>query len=194
MQDADATRGQRSLSRLSELPGTLLLIRIWPVVLRIPRLVDRFRNQPLAPAAMQQFKTELAGLLTEMGRIVVPWTLNHLEALGAAAMSPELFWHNDHYHRKRRSPTRNRNCLFGKIRVRRWIYEPTEGLGLSALFPLELSLGLVAGVATPALADRVTLLSVDFSQRQVLAILRDQHHVCWGAETLRKSTQAWRRR
>ena len=194
MQDADATRGQRCLSRLCGLPGPLLLIRLWPVVLRIARLVDRFRNQPLAAAAMQQFETELAGLFTEMGRIVVPWTLNHLEALGAAAMSPELFWHNDHYRRKRRSPTRNRNCLFGKVRVRRWMYQPTEGLSQSALFPLELSLGLVAGVATPALADRVTLLSVDFSQRQVLAILRDQHHVYWGAETLRKSTQAWRRR
>jgi len=48
------------------------------------------------------------------------------------------------------SPTRNLNCLFGKIRIYRWLYEPSESLGLSCLFPLELQLGKVAGVATPA--------------------------------------------
>jgi hypothetical protein len=45
-------------------------------------------------------------------------------------------------------------------------------------------------VATPALADRVAQLAVDFSQRQVLAVLREQHHVCWGVTTLRKVTAA----
>jgi hypothetical protein len=49
---------------------------------------------------------------------------------------------------------------------------------------------LVGGVATAALADRVAQLGVDFSQRQLLAVLREQHHVQWGAETLRKVTAA----
>ena len=61
---------------------------------------------------------------------------------------------------------------------------------LPSLFPLELQLGIVAGVATPALADRVALLSVDMTQRQLLEALRSQHHVGWGAETLRKTVAA----
>ena len=58
------------------------------------------------------------------------------------------------------------------------------------MFPLELQLGIVAGVATPALADRVALLSSDLTQRQLLDVLRSQHQVCWGAETLRKTVAA----
>ena len=61
---------------------------------------------------------------------------------------------------------------------------------LPSLFPLELQVGIVAGVATPALADRVALLSVDMTQRQLLEALRSQHHVGWGAETLRKTVAA----
>ena len=44
--------------------------------------------------------------------------------------------------------------------------------------------------ATPALADLVARLSVDFTQRQVLETLRQQQHVVWGAGTLRSVTQA----
>jgi hypothetical protein len=135
---------------------------------------------------MHQFESELAELLREAGRRIVEWTLNHLGP-GDRPTPRELFYQGDHYRAKRLSPTRNLNCLFGKIRVWRWLYEPTES-ALSALFPLELWLGVVAAVATPALADRVAQLVVDFSQRQVLAILRDQHQVCWGAVTLRKVT------
>ena len=170
----DANCPVRCLTRLAELTSPRLLLQLWPVVLRIARLVHRFRNQPLSPAAMHQFESELSGLLREAGRRTVQWTLNHLEASDRHTMVGELFYQHDHYRCKRLSPTRNLNCLFGKIRVWRWLYEPTES-ALSALFPLELRLGVVAAVATPALADRVAQLVVDFSQRQVLAILRDQH-------------------
>jgi hypothetical protein len=165
-----------------------LLLELWPIVLRIARHVHRFRSQPPSAAGTHRFETELAGLLCELGRRIVQWTLNHMETDDRLMLPRSLFWQNDHYRLKRRSPTRNLNCLFGKIRVWRWFYEPTEGLGLSSLFPLDLKLGLVCGVATPALADRVAQLAVDFSQRELLAVLRDQHHVCWGTETLRKVT------
>ena len=68
--------------------------------------------------------------------------------------------------------------------------ESCDGLSLPSLFPLELQLGIVAGVATPALADRVGLLSVEMTQRQLLETLRSQHHVGWGTETLRKTVAA----
>jgi hypothetical protein len=186
----DANRNQQCLARLCELTAPQLLVALWPVALRIARLVHRFRNAAVSPAAAHGFETELAGLLTELGRRIMQWTLNHLEPSERAGMPKELFWHGDHYRLKRLSPSRNWNCLFGKIRVWRWMYEPTEDSGLSVFFPLEWKLGLVGGVATAALADRVAQLAADISQRQLLAVLREQHHVEWGTETLRKVTSA----
>lgn len=61
---------------------------------------------------------------------------------------------------------------------------------LPSLFPLEHFLGIVAGVATPALAQFAARLSVDYTQQQVLHVLREQCHVCWGVQTLRKVTRA----
>jgi hypothetical protein len=132
----------------------------------------------------------LKQLLDSAGRLIVEWTLNRLEPKSRAEMPPVVYCGHDAYRCKRLSPTRNLNCLFGPIRVSRWLYESLDGLGLPALFPLERCLGIVAGVATPALADVVAQLCVDFTQRQVLDTLRQQHHVVWGIPTLRKVAQA----
>ncbi|MGH9611148.1 MAG: hypothetical protein ACRD34_15900, partial [Bryobacteraceae bacterium] len=128
-------------------------------------------------------------LLRTVGRIIVEWRLNCLERKKQAEM-PVVFWEGNAYRPKRLSPIRSLNCLFGPIRLERWLYESMDGLQLAALFPLERTLGIVAGVATPALADLTAQLSVDFTQRQVLQSLRQQNHVCWGVPTLRKVAQA----
>jgi len=185
----DANCAQRVVTRLVQLTSPELLLQLWPVVLGIARLIYRFRQSPSTPAKMFQFENDLQDLLREAGRRIVQWTLNHLEPTDPQLLPRELFYQNDHFRRKRRSRLRNLNCLFGNIRVWRWLYEPTES-PLPSLFPLQLQLGIVADVATPALADCVARLTVDFSQRQVLEILRDQYRVCWGSETLRKVTAA----
>ena len=186
----DAKRAQLCLARLCELTAPQLLVGLWPIVLRIGRLIQQFRTQPVSAATMFHFEVELQRLLREIGRRIVQWTLNHIEPADRRSLPPHLFWQNDHYRLKRRSPSRNWNCLFGKIRIWRWMYESTEDLGLPALFPLTLRLGVVGDVATPALADRVGQLAVEFSQQQVLSVLREEQHVCWGVPTLRKVTQA----
>ena len=183
----DATRSLACVTRLCQLTSPQLLLSLWPIALRIGRLIQRFRNQPRSPQAMHDFEVELLRLLIEMGRRIVEWTLNSLSP-ERHLMPGELFYQNDHYRLKGLSPTRNLNCLFGKIRVWRWLYEGTEGLGLPALFPLQMELGILAGVATPALADRVGQLAAELTQRQCLDVLRQQHHVVWGTETLRKVT------
>jgi hypothetical protein len=186
----DANGATRCLTRLCQLTSAELLVSLWPVVLRIARLVQQFTSQTASPKELFEFETNLQQLLCEMGRRIVQWKLNSLESHHPCELPRSLLYQRDAYHRKRRSPTRNLNCLFGKIRLWRWLYEPSEDLGLSCLFPLELQLGIVAGVATPALADRVALLSSDLTQRQLLEVLRSQHQVCWGAETLRKTAAA----
>jgi hypothetical protein len=158
--------------------------------MRIARLVAGFRDDALCPTHMLDFEMQLKQLLDKIGRLIVQWRLNRLEAVSRADMPPLLFWERDAYRPKRLSPLRNLNCLFGPIHVSRWLYESLDDLGLPALFPLERHLGIVAGVATPALADWVARLSVDFTQRQVLETLRQQQHVLWGAGTLRSVTKA----
>jgi len=186
----DGNGGTRCLARLCQLTHPELLIALWPAVLRIARVVCQFTAQTASPQACFDFETRLQQLLCEMGRIIVQWKLNSLESRCPSDLPRDLFYQHDAYRRKRLSPTRNLNCLFGKIRIQRWLYESSEGLGLPCLFPLELQLGVVAGVATPALADRVARLSADLTQRQLLDVLRAQHQVCWGVETLRKTVAA----
>jgi len=186
----DANGATRCLARLCQLTSSELLASLWPVVLRIARLVHRFTSQTASPKKLLEFETTLQRLLCEMGRRIVQWKLNSLESRQPRELPRNLLYERDAYARKRLSPTRNLNCLFGKIRVWRWLYESSEGLRIPSVFPLELQLGIIAGVATPALADRVARLSSDLTQRQLLNVLRSQHQVCWGAETLRRTVAA----
>jgi len=186
----DANRASRCLTRLCELTSVELLVSLWPIALQMARLVNQFRRGSVSPQTAFEFENNLQRLLCEMGRRIVQWTLNSLESREPQDLLRSLLYEQDAYRRKRRSPTRNLNCLFGKIRLWRWLYEPIDDLGLSALFPLESQLGIVASVATAALADRVARLAVDLTQRQLLDVLRQQHQVCWGTETLRKVVAA----
>jgi len=69
--------------------------------------------------------------------------------------------------------------------VWRRLYEPLAP-GLHAIHPLELNLGLEAGVATPALAERLGRWAAEHTQCQVLEMLTHDHGVHWSCTTLRK--------
>jgi hypothetical protein len=56
--------------------------------------------------------------------------------------------------------------------------------------PLELCLGIVAGNATPALAERVGRLSGQHTQQEMLDLLQRDHQVKWSVKALRDVTQA----
>ncbi len=47
-------------------------------------------------------------------------------------------------------------------------------------------LGIEAGFATPAFAERVGQWAADHTQRQVLAMLAGDHNVHWSSTSLRK--------
>jgi hypothetical protein len=67
----------------------------------------------------------------------------------------------------------------------RYLYLPRHGVEPS-IFPLEMCLGLEAGLATPALTERVGQAAVASTQDTVLAQLRRDHGVSWSVATLRK--------
>src|SRR5579872_1399219 len=107
----DAITAGRCLARLIRLTEGSLLARLWPVALRIARLVANFRRGTPSPEGMATFEEQLNRLLCEMGRRIVEWTLNRLDPKSRDEMPAVLVWEQDAYRPKRLSPTRNLNCL-----------------------------------------------------------------------------------
>ena len=184
----DATRVSRYLAIIVRMTGYELLLEVGPILLSIGRLTYLFRRGEISPSTMFRFENELQDLLRELGRRIMEWTLNRLEPEERLEMPSQFLWEGDYYRRREKSPLRNLNCLFGPIKLLRFCYQPLETCG-KCLFPLEIQLGIVAGVATPALADWVAREAADLTQRQLLCQLRSLH-VVWGPATLRKVTHA----
>jgi hypothetical protein len=63
------------------------------------------------------------------------------------------------YRRRSKTPNRKVATLFGTITLWRMWYQPLHGIEPS-IFPLEMGLGLEAGLATPALAERVARAAI----------------------------------
>ena len=109
----DANGATRCLAILCQLTSSELLVSLWPVVLRIARLVHQFTSKTASPKGLFDFETKLQRLLCEMGRRIVQWKLNSIESRNPRDLPRSLLYQCDAYHHKRLSPTRNLNCLFG---------------------------------------------------------------------------------
>jgi hypothetical protein len=166
-----------------------LTIRLIPLVTQIALLIQQFRSAAPTPQSTCDFENRLQQLLRELGREILEWVYNHLEPDDPHAMPPHLPFDGDWYRRRKRSPHRNIATLFGTITLWRFLYQPIHGVG-RAIFPLELRLGIEAGHATAALAERVALAAADCPQNVVRALVQRDHGVCWSAETLREVTAA----
>ena len=135
--------------------------------------------------AMLSWERALARTLREMGRLFVEQVMNRIEPEDERELPQHERFDGEFYRRKQKSSLRNLNCTFGPIELTRCLYQPLESSG-RCLFPLERRLGIVGGVATPALADAAAQAAADQPQRQVLGGLKERHGVTWSAQTLRK--------
>ncbi len=135
--------------------------------------------------AMLSWERALGRTLREIGRLLVEHVVNRIEPEDERELPQQERFDGELYRRKQKSRLRNLNCTFGPIQLQRCLYQPSESSG-RCLFPLERRLGIVGGVATPALADEAAQAAADQPQRQVLAGLQERHGVSWGAQTLRK--------
>jgi hypothetical protein len=156
-----------------------------PVINQIGRIIVQFRRADPTPQACHQFETRLQEQLRELGRIIVEWTLNHLEPHDRRDLPGQIESHGTWYRRRSKTPNRSVATLFGTITLWRTLYQDVHGVE-PAIFPLEIRLGLEAGRATPALADRAARAAAISTQGTVLASLRDDHGVCWSVASLRK--------
>jgi hypothetical protein len=153
-------------------------------------VVRAFRQQPPTPARTCAWEKQLAEILRETGRVLLESEYNRIEPEQLPDCPLRLRLAGQEYRRRPKS----RNTIgtwFGAITLRRYLYEATEP-GEPALFPLERQLGIEAGLATPALAERVGLWSAEHEQEQVRTLLRQEHGVAWSVTSLRKLTAALR--
>lgn len=164
-----------------------LLGRLLPVIRETAQLIQQFRTSDITPTAAFEFENALNGLLREIGRLIVDWVYNHLEPDEPELLPTRLHFDGEYYRRRKKTPNRHVATLFGTITLMRFLYQPVESAE-SSIFPLEIRLGLEAGIATPALADCVAHYSANCTQNQVREILTRDHGVGWSVKTLRKVT------
>ena len=162
-----------------------LTVRLIPVITEVGRLIVRFRRADLAPQACHQFETQLQDQLRKLGLIIVEWTFNHIEPRDRREMPNQMCFQGVWYRRRSKTANRKVATLFGTITLWRYLYQPLHGVEPS-IFPLEMRLGLEAGLATPALTERVAQAAAVTTQNAVLATLKRDHGVCWSVGSLRK--------
>jgi hypothetical protein len=142
----------------------------------------------LSPVAALELERDLACLSRELARAATEFAYNQLEADEPQELPPQVHHEAGQYRRlNQKTPNREVATLFGKITLWRHGYRYVQrDVTEPCIFPLEISLGLVAG-ATPALASAAgqALAEAGATQELVLARLRTQHGVEWGVKKLR---------
>lgn len=161
-----------------------------PQLLALFALRQAFRQQLPTPERTFAFEQGTSVILRETGRVFVEQEFNHIEPERLEDCPLRLRLAGQEYRRRRKSPNEI-GTLFGEITLQRYLYEATEP-GERSLFPLELQLGIEAGLATPALAERVGLWATDHEQEMVRILLVQEHSVSWSVKSLRKVTESLR--
>jgi len=151
--------------------------------------VRQFHARPPTPAATFAFEHEVATILRQTGRDLIEFAYNHAEP-PTEECPPRVRVGRETYRRRDKTPN-TLGTLFGPIELRRCVYECLEP-GEPCVWPLELRSGVVAGLATPALAERVGRWSAEHEQDAVQNLLRAEHGVSWSVTSLRKVVGAVR--
>ena len=161
-----------------------LVMQLSGLLARGTRLLDQFVHAEPTPQTTMAFERELRALLREVGRRIMTWTLNRIEpdANNEAPLRVSL---EGRLYRRRRQHPRVVGTLFGPVTLWRRLYEPLGHRGRS-IHPFELRLGIEAGLATPALAERVGYWATDHTQNEVLEMVQRDHGVSWSCTSLRK--------
>jgi len=162
---------------------------------KITAAVMAFLGHGASPQTTFQLEKELERLLREIGRRTLETVFNRLEPEDPESL-PKHFTRQQQEYSRKQEKSNNRGGIgtcFGTIPLRRLSCEPLQEAREDAqksFAPLEWQLGIVAGKATPALAERVAYLAVGHTQQEVLRRLAEYHGVLWSVGVLRKVTAA----
>jgi hypothetical protein len=151
---------------------------------KLREILQRFRKGMPTPETTLAFETELEACCREGCRTLVEAEYNDIEPAAIEDCPVRLRLAGEEYKRRPKSPN-TIGTLFGPARLERYRYEAIEP-GERGIFPLEMHLGIEAGLATPALAERIGLQSAGHTQQQVLNWLQRDHGIKWSSASLRK--------
>jgi hypothetical protein len=140
------------------------------------------------PQRTYQFEHDLEKTLREAGRVTVEHVYNAAEPEDQDALPARVRLGRRLCRRNRKTPNEIAT-RFGPIVLRRYYYQAVEP-GQRGLAPLERRLGIVARLATPALADEAAQLIADRTQKQTCATLERRHGMHWSPGTLRRVVAA----
>jgi hypothetical protein len=140
------------------------------------------------PQATFQFEQALQGVLREIGRATLEVTYNAAEPADEHQLPPRIRLGRREFRRNRKTPNEIAT-LFGPIVLHRCFYQAVEP-GERGLAPLERQLGVVARLATPALADEAARYNAELTQAQTCQALKHGCGVCWSHGTLRRVVAA----
>ena len=166
-----------------------------PLTDEIDQQIQCFLAQPITPQITLGFENALQERLREVGRRILQVVYNRVEGDAPNALPKQLEFEGQEYSRKNQK-TNNRGgvgTLFGEIVLSRFSYEPLQEARddqQKSFSPLELLLGVVAGNATPALAEQVGREASAHTQQELLEKLQRAHHVHWSVAVLRTVTAA----
>jgi len=163
-----------------------LLEQLAPALRQLLLLLHDFRKRPVTPQSTLAFERALSQQTQALNRRILEWLFNRIEPDDPQQNPPRVCANGEVYRRRGKHPN-TVATLFGEVILRRFLYEPLER-GERSIHPLEMQLGIQAGLATPALAERVGQYAAQHPQRTVLELLRREHDVAWSAQTLRTLT------
>ncbi len=158
---------------------------------RVEECRQRFRDRPATPQRTFAFENELKAVADDVCREILERELNRLEPDDKKEMPNKVRYRKETYriNKKTKAQVATR---FGPIVLRSFYYLYADD-GEPGLHPLDVCLGLGAGSATPALAERLARMAVDYTQADVRGWLRREHGVTWSNERLRGALADFRR-
>ncbi len=157
---------------------------------RVEECREKFHQRPVTPQSMFAFEHELKAVADDVCRQVLEQELNRLEPDDKKEMLNKVRYRKDIY-RINKKTTARIATRFGAIVLRSFYYLNADD-GEPGLHPLHVRLGLGAGSATPALAERLARMSVDHTQADVRGWLLREHGLKWSNERLRRSLADFR--
>ena len=158
---------------------------------RVEECREKFRQRPVTSVSMFAFENELKALADDACRQFLEQELNRLEPDDKKEMPNKVRFQKDTYRINKKSKARIAT-RFGPIVLRSFYYLNAED-GEPGLHPLHVQLGLGAGSATPALAERLARMAVDHTQAEVRGWLLREHGLKWTNDRLRRSLAGVRR-
>jgi hypothetical protein len=152
--------------------------------------LQKFRAQPITPAATYQLEKDLKTAFDQAAREILEAELNDVEPADKQQATPKVRYHKATYRINKRTKATIATS-FGEITLWSFYYLNEED-GEPGLHPLHAQLGIVAGT-TPVLAERAARWAVDHSQSEVRQLLAAEHGLHWSNDRLRRVLREFRR-